>query len=444
MGKGIMWSGLARIVLYVLIVTLPVWLTTWLSDESGGIIIDAGRNLALIGFMILIMQFLLAARVQWIEQAFGLDILIRFHKYIAVTAAGCLLLHPLLLAVGNKEWSLLIGLDLPWYIWVGKGVLILVLANVFVSMYQVRLGLTFEKWRLGHDALAPLILLGIVLHSWFAGEDLEFVSMQALWVGSFVLAASMFVYHRFLRPGSLRKQPYRVQEVIQETEDVWTVHLVPPPGQSIPAYSPGQFHFLTFFRDPALPVEEHHWTISSSPSQKEYISSTIKAVGDFTSSIGRTQPGDTAAVHGPFGRFSYVLHPLERDLVFLAGGIGITPLMAMLRHMRDTRDTRSVTLLYANRREDQIVFRQELEEIAAGQWPDLQLVHVLSRPGEDWSGEMGHIDQEKIERFCAQNLTEKVFYICGPLRLSKALISTLRNMGVPDKRIRHEIFSFLD
>jgi ferredoxin-NADP reductase len=118
--------------------------------------------------------------------------------------------------------------------------------------------------------------------------------------------------------------------------------------------------------------------------------------------------------------------------------------MAMLRHMRDTRDTRSVTLLYANRREDQIVFRQELEEIAAGQWLNLQLVHVLSRPEGHWSGESGHIDQEKIEKFCGSNLQEKVFYICGPLRLSKTLISTLRNMGVPDKRIRHEIFSFLD
>lgn len=439
-----MGAGLARIVLYILIVTLPVWLTTWLAEETGGILIDIGRNLALVGFMILVFQFLLAARVKWIERAFGLDILLRFHKYIAATAAVCLLLHPLLLAAGGLGWTLLIGLDLPWYIWVGKAVLILVLANVLVSTYQGRLGLTFEKWRLGHDVLAPLILLGIFLHSWFAGDDLGLFSMQALWVGSFVLAACMFVYHRFLRPGSLRKQPYQVQEVIQETEDVWTVHLAPPPGQSIPGYYPGQFHFLTFFRDPVLPVEEHHWTISSSPAQKETLSSTIKAVGDFTSTIGRTKAGDTAAVHGPFGRFSYSLHPKERDLVFLAGGIGITPLMAMLRHMRDTRDTRSVTLLFANRKENQIVFREELSDIAAGQWPDLQLVHVLSRPGEDWSGEIGHIDQQKIEKFCGQNLTTKVFYLCGPLRMSNALIATLRNIGVPDKRIRQEIFSFLD
>ncbi len=439
-----MGAGGARLILYILAVTLPVWLTTWLGEEAEGIVIDIGRNLALIGFMVLILQFVLAARVKWIERAFGLDILIRFHKYIAVLAAACLLLHPLLLAAGGMGWTLLIGLDLPWYIWVGKAALILVVANVLISMYQGRLGLTFEKWRLGHDALGPLILLGIFVHSWFAGDDLELGSMQSLWIGSFVLAISMFIYHRFLRPVSLAKQPYQVKEVIQEAEDVWTVHLVPPQGKSIPAYYPGQFHFLTFFREQALPVEEHHWTISSSPARKETLCSTIKAVGDFTSTIDRTKPGDTAAVHGPFGRFSYALHPRERDLVFLAGGIGITPLMAMLRHMRDTRDTRSVTLLYANRNEDQIVFREELNDIAAGQWPDLDLVHVLSRPEEDWRGESGHIDWDKIEKFCGQNLGTKVFYVCGPLRMSTALISTLRDMGVPDQRIRREIFSFLD
>jgi ferredoxin-NADP reductase len=118
--------------------------------------------------------------------------------------------------------------------------------------------------------------------------------------------------------------------------------------------------------------------------------------------------------------------------------------MAMLRHMRDTRDTRSVTLLYANRSEDQIVFRQELEEMVAGQWPDLQVVHVLSRPQEDWRGLTGHIDREKIETACGRNVHGKIFYICAPLRMSRTMIDILQNMGVPDKGIRHEIFSFLD
>lgn len=114
-------------------------------------------------------------------------------------------------------------------------------------------------------------------------------------------------------------------------------------------------------------------------------------VGDFTSTIKETRAGDRAAVHGAFGRFSYALHPEERDLVFIAGGIGITPLISMLRHMRDTRDDRSVLLFYANPAEDRIVLRRELEEIENGRHPMLKLVHALSHPDEGWSGERGQI-----------------------------------------------------
>jgi NAD(P)H-flavin reductase len=112
--------------------------------------------------------------------------------------------------------------------------------------------------------------------------------------------------------------------------------------------------------------------------------------------------------------------------------------------MRDTRDTRSVILLYANKTENQIVFRKELSEIEAGGHPRLKVVHVLSRPDEGWGGETGYVDREKIERLCGEDLGEKVFYVCGPPPMLKAIIAALRSIHVPDERIRLEIFSFLE
>ena len=439
-----MARGAVLIGLYVAAVILPLWLATWLSSEAEGLVYDVGRNLGLAGFMILILQFVLAARIKWIERAFGLDILIRYHQHIAIAAVCFLLLHPVLLALGGSDWELLLGLDLPWSIWAGKAGLILLLLNVLLSQKQRRLGLSFEKWRLVHDILAPALLGLIVLHSWFAGADLELASMRVLWIGAFLLAAGIFLHHRFLRPYLLSREAYRVRDVRQETDDVWTVELAPPKGVRTEDFLPGQFHFLTFFRDPSLPVEEHHWTISSSPGHKDAVSSTIKEAGDFTATIGRTQPGDTAAVHGPFGRFSYLLHSVERDLVFLAGGIGITPLMSMLRHMHDTEDSRTVTLFYANRREEDILFREELKDMATGEHPRLMVVNVLSRPGSDWRGETGRVDGERIRRYCGPDLREKTYYVCGPLKMARDLIKALKEMGVPDKRIRREIFSFLD
>jgi ferredoxin-NADP reductase len=229
-------------------------------------------------------------------------------------------------------------------------------------------------------------------------------------------------------------------EVKQEIHNVWTVKMAPPEGGLLYDYLPGQFHFITFHRGGNLPVEEHHWTISSSPYQKAFISSTIKESGDFTSTIGLTRPGDKAVVQGPFGRFSYVLHAEDKDIVFIAGGIGITPFIGMLRHMRDTKADLNVLVLYANRSEKDIVFREELAQMAADERPRLTVVHVLGNPGTDWTGEKGYVDREKMERHVGP-VESKGFYVCGPPPMSAKIIETLLSMGVPYSRIRREIFS---
>jgi predicted ferric reductase len=395
-------------------------------------------------FAILIIQFIIAARVKWIERPVGFDILIRFHQYMAIFALALLIAHPLLLAAGGKGVRLLIGLDLPWYIWLGKITLILLLLNVILSKFQTSIGLPFEKWRLGHIILAPLIIGLAFTHSWTAGDDLELMILKALWLIALTLALLFFIYHKAVRPMLLRRRPFTVTEVTAETDDVWTIKMAPPAGGQLPDYLPGQFHFITFYRGRGLPVEEHHWTISSTPTEKRYLSSTIKALGDFTSTMGETRVGDTAAIHGSFGRFTHVLHPEEKELVFIAGGIGITPLMSMLRYMRDTGDDRKVLLLYANDREETIVFRKELAEIEALDRPSLKVIHVLSRADKGWQGQTGRIDGEKLDRFCGRNIDAKTFYLCGPAPMLTALIDALKERGVPDKRIRAEIFSFLD
>jgi len=392
--------------------------------------------------MILTLQPVLAGRFKWIERPFGLDVVMRYHKYVDVVAVFLLISHPLLLAFGGAGLGLLTALNVPWYIWVGKTTLVILLISILVSLFRLRILLKFEKWRVIHNILGPAVFILAFTHSRFAGGDLKAGPLRFLWPAMLGLALAVFVYHRFIRPLRLSRHPYRVTDVHQETKSVWTVKLAPPEGRKRYDYLPGQFQFITFHRGRNRPVEEHHWTISSSPTEKDTVSSTIKELGDFTSTIGQTRPGDTATVHAPFGRFSYVLHPGEKDFVFIAGGIGITPLMSMLRHMRDTRATFPVVLIYANSNENDIIFHQELAEIEAGRYPRLKTIHVLSKPGKDWPGETGHIDREKIERLCGGNFEGKAFYVCGPKGLLQATLKNLHDLGVAKNRIHFEIFSF--
>jgi predicted ferric reductase len=436
--------GPILVAVYVILVIAPVVLATWLVDSEGGFLEAAGKSAALAGFTILALQVILSARLKWVSRPFGLDIVLRFHRNMALLAGLLLVAHPLLLAAGGHGSDLTLSLDVPWYILVGKVALALLLLNLAMSAFRRRLNLSFERWRRSHGVLGVLLLAGPFVHGWYAGSDLEHPTLQALWVALMVVVLAVLAEHRLIGPARRRRRRWRVANVVPEVDDVWTLEFEPPEGLTVPDHLPGQFHFITLHRGRGLPEEEHHFTISSAPTQAGRTASTIKAVGDFTRTIGDTREGDEASIQGAFGRFSYRLHPDEHDLVFIAGGIGITPLMSMLRSMRDGAEDHRVLLLYGNRQESAIIFREELAAIEAGEHPRLEVVHMLSHADEDWTGEKGYIDREKIERLVGTDLSGKTFYVCGPPAMNEAAISSLKALGVEDRMIRTEIFSLVD
>ncbi len=432
----------SRIVLYLAVILAPIIVVALFHLRTQDrLFYNLGRSLAQMAFAILILQVVLAARLKWVEAPFGLNLTFPFHRRMGTLVAILLLLHPPLMALGGGGWHLIYGLKVEWYIWVAKTALVLLLINVGLSLWRARLGIGFEKWRLAHDILGPLILVLVFVHSWYASEDLTVRAMQVLWVAFLSLAVLLFGYHRVIRPLRLRDHPYRVVDVQQETARVWTIKFAPPPGKRRFDFLPGQFQFITLLRGRGLPEEEHHFTIASSPTEAGWHASTIKESGDFTASIGQTRVGDSALIQAPFGRFSYLFHPEAQDLVFIAGGIGITPLMSNLRHMRDTQADRRVLLLYANRDEADIVFQEELSQMAVGSRPDLQVVHILSRPQEAWQGEKGHLDQEKLGRLCGGRLATGTFFLCCPPPMLKSMVQALLALWVPYSRISYEYFS---
>ncbi len=435
------WWGAVLVIVYTLLVCAALIVAAVsrpLTDH--GFVYELGRSFALAGLGILALQSVLSARVLWVERPFGLDALMGYHKVMSGIALALIASHPVLLALGGAGWGLIYRTDSPWYIWFGKVALLLLVVQVFTSLFRRTIRLEFERWRLLHNQAAVMVGIAFV-HARVTGGDFQETAMLALWWAMLAIAVVAYGYHKFVQPARARRRAYRVAEVRQETHNVWNLRLEPPAGEKHFDFRPGQFHFLTLFREGReLPVEEHPFTISSIPSDAS-LASTIKESGDFTATIGRTEVGDRAAVEGPYGRFSHTLRPEEKDLVFVAGGIGITPLMSMLRHMRDRQLDTKVLLLYGNRTEGDIVFREELESMAAGGSPQLRVVHVLSEAADGWPGEKGYVDREKLERLVDGEYGAKMYYVCGPPPMMSMVVSALRDIGVPSARIEYERFS---
>jgi predicted ferric reductase len=370
------------------------------------------------------------------EAPFGLDVVLRFHRAMALVAMGLLCIHALLIA-WSQGWQLLTRWHVRWPLWAGRLALLLLAAHLATAIFRRVMRLRYERWRQIHTVGAFLLLGSASLHSLALGRDFQSTTVRILWGTLPLVACSASLYGRLVRPWLLRRNAYRVVSVTSETPRVWTLKLEPLNSQPL-QYAPGQFLFLRPLGN-SVPCEEHPFSIASSPSPDGRIRLTIKQSGDFTSTVGQIKPGELVAIHGPFGRFSHVFHSIGDTLVFVAAGVGITPLMSMVRYMHNQKDPRQVLLVYANRHAADIVFRKELEQMESSGFPALKTAHILSRPGSDWVGPTPRLDMASLDSLCG-GLSGRSFFICCPPAMARSLIRGLLNAGVGPERIHADYF----
>jgi predicted ferric reductase len=200
-------------------------------------------------------------------------------------------------------------------------------------------------------------------------------------------------------------------------------------------HKPGQFLTIQLVRNGRV-SESHPFTISANPGE-DRLAISVKSLGDFSSTIPDTMTSDRAYIDAPYGVFSYLNHDAP-NLVFIAGGIGITPFMSMLRDLRDKGLERNVLLIWANRTEGDIAFRAELEDMESNM-ASLRVVYVLSRQ-QDWPGERGYVDADLLQRYMAEMRDPQVF-LCGPRAMRKGVLRALSALGIPRSRIHYEQFA---
>jgi len=205
------------------------------------------------------------------------------------------------------------------------------------------------------------------------------------------------------------------------------------PGQAIDLVLP----------DPAAAGTEnarHAFSLVSAPHQDELVVTTRMRDSVFKNALARLPIGGAAEIDGPFG--SLILHNKPaRAAVFMAGGIGITPFMSMLRHAAHSALPHSLVLLYSSRRPEDSAFLSELQRLE-GRNPNFRLVVTMTRMGESrlpWSGEKGPIDEALLKR-STEGLANPIYYVAGPPAMVGALRDILERAGVDVDDVRSEEF----
>ena len=425
------WSR-SLIGLYCLTALSPVavaWLFAELPDRP--LLVNIALLMAMTGFSLLCLQVVLAGRLKALDRPFGYDRVIGFHKKMALAAVILLVLHPILIAVGHGHYGLF-GLQASWPVNLGRAALLFLILGVLFAMTFHKLNVDYNLWRFGHKAMVFVVILGFS-HGLVIGPHInQSAVVRTFWIALFGVAAGIFGFRNFVLPFIRRK--FIVTDIARQTHDTYTLTFEPTDNKPLHR-NPGQFMFLKLIR-PGRPSELHPFTISASPLKQNLIQATIKQSGNFTDTIDRTVAGDIGRIEAPFGRFSYVYDNPDK-IVFIAGGVGITPIMSMLRTLRQTDDPRPVVLIYGNKSERDIIFREELETL-----PDnVKIIHVLNSPEANWQGERGYVTKEIIKKYADDVLKDAHVYLCGPPVMMSKVITVLHEMSTDDKRIHYERFT---
>jgi len=230
----------------------------------------------------------------------------------------------------------------------------------------------------------------------------------------------------------------RVSRVLKETASTITLRLVAREGY-LPPFQAGQY--INLFTEINGVRTSRPYSISSPPHQTGYYDITIRQVADgFVSDhlINGIKTGEKLESSSPAGQFYH--NPLfhGKDLIFLAGGSGITPFMSMIREVTDRGLDRHMHLIYGCRTEDDIVFGAELKERAA-EFSNLDLSLVISEPTGGYGGPSGFITRELIQKQIG-SLENRMFYVCGPEAMYRFVLGELEKLEIPGRRIRREVF----
>ena len=397
-------------------------------------LLRAAKMAGLIAFVMLLYQPFFVARFSFADRIFGLDRLYMYHKRNAVFLLLPAILHPVLI-LASEGFTLFPFEIRYWPEFLGIALLIVLVVTVSTAFFRSRLRMNWNVWAVLHKMLTILIFVMGFVHVKFVSSSFEggmpTYCLYAAGVAVFFMLIAIFV-----RRSVLLSKKWDVVSVRQAGRDACAVEIAIPEDEKRHRF-PGQFIFAAFL-SPELPVEEHPFTIASSPGNPDALQLVIRAAGDYTDRIHRLSPGARVCLDGPFGQFSHIFLNENTPVFMVAGGIGITPMLSMLRYMRETGDQRRTVLLWSNRTPEHVIFPDEFETLCRD-LPNLEIVHRFTRQanGNDCSG---RIDPALVRSILSGFEAKAAVFLCGPPGMARRVKGYVKQTGFSTAGVYTEQF----
>jgi len=403
------------------------------------LLVESGAMLGLLGLGVLSLQLVMSGRHRWFGAGFGQDNLLQFHRQTGQLAWLLVLAHPLTLIIGDTGFlayldpreDLLRAMSLIF-------VLLAITTLLITSLWRLALGLTYETWRTLHATLSLLVVATGLGHALLVDHYIAGIPTKLALAMLIAIPLLLLLESRLLRPWRLRQRPWRLVE--RESRPSGAVRLVfEAHGHAGMEFKPGQYAWLTLGPSP-FSLQQHPFSMASVASRADCLEFIVNQVGDFTETLSDVEIGTHAWLEGPYGVFT--MDPnAGRRTVFIAGGIGITPLISMLRSCADMGCKQPMWLIYANNTKEETILVDEIE--ALQHQLQLSVTNVLTEPPDDWQGETGYVDADMIRRTLPEDADDIDYFVCGPPPMMDSMEPILHKRGVSLRRLHSERFDLI-
>jgi predicted ferric reductase len=430
-------SDTARYVLLAVVAVnvLIIWALFFTDGEGKNSTLSVAKFFAMNAALIMMTQIVLVSRLPWLDRRIGMDRLTSWHRWVGFGLLWTVLLHVTFILLGYARlddtdvfstFGALAGVTASLLGMIAATALITV---ALTSIRAIRRRVSYETWHALHMLVYVTIFLGLVHQYLEPATFKESTFGKVYWTTLWTLVIAALLTGRLLIPlWRNAYHQYRVAEVVPESDNVTSVHITGRNLDRLPARA-GQFMIWRFPRYagwwPANP-----FSLSAAPDGRS-LRLTAKAVGATSAGLRSVPVGTRVYVEGPYGAFTS-LHRSRDAALLIAGGVGVTPIRALLEESEGP-----VVVLYRVRDEADAVLLHELRELAAVRGADVHLVTGRTSAASAAGAPLG---PENLARL-VPDIADRDVFVCGPPAMTSAVLRSLRELKVPRRQVHAERFS---